>query len=202
LREEIINVRHYRCRAIVYQEPGIPVVFLHGYSFTSDVWRDINVLEALIERKIPFLALDMPYGARSACSPKHRDPEENIKVLYEAIHGFFGLTEPVLVGASLGGYIALRYAVKYPSSALLLIGPVRVSEETLTKYYHELKKPIHVIVGSRDDIVDLDEIKSFVKQLPNAKLTIYEDAGHPAYLDKPDRFKQDLLDLYNTALRS
>lgn len=197
LREEIINVKHYRCRALIYQESGLPIIFLHGYSFTSDVWRDINVLNILQEKKIPFLALDMPYGARSGCSPKTRDPMENVRVLYEAIHAIFGSIEPLIVGASLGGYIALKYAIKYSVAALLLIAPVHVFDKELTRYYHVLKIPVHVIYGSRDDVVDKEDLEEFVKQLPIAKLIIYEDAHHPAYLDKPEEFKKDLLNLYN-----
>jgi pimeloyl-ACP methyl ester carboxylesterase len=32
--------------------------------------------------------------------------------------------------------------------------------------------------------------------LPNAKLVIYDGAGHSAYKDQSDRFKHDLLELY------
>jgi pimeloyl-ACP methyl ester carboxylesterase len=72
LEEEPFNLGKYRCRVIYYQKPGTPIILLHGYSFTSDVWVDINLLEALEQNGIPYAAIDMPYGARSVCSPKNR----------------------------------------------------------------------------------------------------------------------------------
>ncbi len=200
MREEVLALGHYRCRALINDEPGIPVVFLHGYMFTSDVWRDINVLKMLEDNDIPFLAPDMPYGARSSCNPHTRDPEENVFVAYEAIHGVFGSVKPVLVGASLGGYMALRYAVNHPVSGLLLIAPVGVFEEELVERYKGFGFPVHVIVGTRDKIVSVGEMEKFVGILPNAKLKVYEDAGHPAYLSYPERFKKDLMEFYREAL--
>lgn len=168
--------------------------------FTSDVWRDINVLEYLEDQDIPFLAIDMPYGVRSRCSPHTRLPENNVYVLREAVKGVFGPVRPVVVGASLGGYIALKYLLEYPVSGLLLIAPVRVFENEFIRRYSSFSFPIHVIVGTRDRIVSIEEMKKFVEKLPRAKLKIYKDASHPAYLDKPDEFKKDLMELYKESL--
>ncbi len=201
LREEVLGLGHYRCRALIHDAPGLPIVFLHGYSFTSDVWRDIGVLEYLERENIPYLAIDMPYGARSSCSPHTRDPDENVFVLHEAVHGVFGTIRPVIVGASLGGYIALRYCLEHPVSGLLLIGPVRVFEEDLVRRYSGFNYPVHIIVGTRDRIVNVEDMEKLAKLIPNAKLKIYEDAGHPAYLDYPGRFRNDLLELYREVLK-
>ena len=168
--------------------------------FTSDVWRDINVLEYLEEQKIPYLAIDMPYGARSSCSPHTRIPENNVFVFREAVKGVFGPIRPVVVGASLGGYIALKYVLEYPVSGLLLIAPVRVFENEFIKRYSSFSFPIHVIIGTRDRIVSVDEMKKFTEKLPKAKLKIYEDASHLAYLDYPEKFRKDLMELYKESL--
>jgi len=196
LREEVYGFEKYRCRVIVYDKPlGIPVVFLHGFMFTSDVWRDIGVLDALSSENIPFLAIDMPYGMRSACSPRTRNPDVNVEVAYSAVRAYFGSAKPVIVGASLGGYTALRYGVKYPVTGLLLVGPVSVMEDVIVKRYSDGKTPIKIIVGSRDTIVRMDEIEKFAETV-KAELKVYDDAGHPAYLDKPGEFKADLLEFY------
>ncbi len=193
--EEPLNVRHHRCRAIYSNLPGLPILFLHGYNFTSDVWRTIGVLELLEKEKIPFLALDMPYGAKSSCSPHTRDPEENVLVVREAIYGLFGKIYPLIVGASLGGYIALKYAVENPVSGLLLIAPVYTSDEELVKRLGELKVPAMIIWGSKDEIVSRDEMEKLAELL-EARLIVYEGARHAAYLDKPEEFKRDLLAFY------
>ncbi|WFO76363.1 alpha/beta hydrolase [Desulfurococcaceae archaeon MEX13E-LK6-19] len=194
---DILSLGRFRCRAFINNVPGAPIVFLHGYMFTSDVWNDINVLKVLEENNIPFLALDMPYGLKSKCNPKSRDPDENVMVVREAIHGIFGGgIHPVLVGASLGGYIALKYSVENPVLGLMLIAPVHGLDPNLVKNYKNLKVPVYIIYGTKDKIVELEEMKKLASHFERSKLIIYEDAEHPAYLTYPERFKQDLLELY------
>ncbi len=103
------------------------------------------------------------------------------------------------MGASAGGHIALKYAAHFPVKGLLLIAPVRVLEKDLLQAYGQFKFPVRVIWGSEDNIVSGEDLRSLVDKLPNAKLTVYDDAKHSAYVDQPDRFKRDLLELYAIA---
>ncbi len=193
--EEPLNLSHYRCRCIYSRRPGLPIVLLHGYNYTSYVWRDIGLLQRLEEEKIPYLAIDMPYGARSMCSPKASDPEEDIEVLASAIKGLYGGASPLLVGASLGGYIALRYAVRRSVSGLLLIAPVKGLEEDLVSRYDDMVVPAVIIWGSKDRVVSRREMVRLAEHL-DARLIIYEGARHAAYLDYPERFINDLIAFY------
>lgn len=195
MKEEPFNLGRYRCRVIYEQKPGTPITFLHGYSFTSDVWVDIGLLEELDRNNIPYAAIDMPYGARSVCSPRTRDPRENIWVVHEVLRGLFPGVKPLVVGASLGGYIALRYAVQYPVAGLFLIAPVHGLEKDLVRRYRELAIPVVIVWGSRDHVVSQEELRELSKLL-DAQLLVYEGAKHPAYLDQPDRFRRDLIAFY------
>jgi pimeloyl-ACP methyl ester carboxylesterase len=196
--EKTITVDNHTCRVLVSTKPGIPLVFLHGYSFTSDVWKEIGVLSFLKEQQIPFVALDLPYGAKSQCHPKTRVPHTNVGVLRKALSAFFGDEEVFLIGASLGGYMALHYAIQHPVKGLLLIAPVHSSEPILTPKYPTLSN-VTVIYGSTDTIVSFQEMKNLTDQLPNANLLVYERAGHPAYLHNPKRFLEDLITAYTHA---
>ncbi len=196
--EKTITVDNHTCRVLVSTKPGIPLVFLHGYSFTSDIWEEIGVLSFLKEQQLPFVALDLPYGAQSQCHPKTRVPNTNIEVLREALSAFFGDEEVFLVGASLGGYMALHYATQHPVKGLLLIAPVNSAEPILTRKYPTLSN-VTVIYGSTDTIVSFQEMKNLTDQLPNANLLVYERAGHPAYLHNPKRFLEDLIAAYTQA---
>ncbi len=195
MREEPFNLGRYRCRIIYNQVPGTPIIFLHGYNFTSNVWRDIGVLDELEREKIPYAAIDMPYGARSVCSPRSRDPGENIWVAHEVVRGLFPGSKPLIVGASLGGYIALKYATTHPVAGLFLIAPVNGLERELVEKYKSLTIPVIIVWGSKDRVVSLDELRKLAEHL-EAQLTIYENAKHPAYLDYPERFKKDLIAFY------
>lgn len=156
------------------------------------------MLRFLEEENIPFLALDMPYGMKSNCFPKVTNPDVSVEVVRDALHYMFG-DELVIVGASLGGYMALKYAVKHPIKGLLLIAPVRTKEEGLMQTYNTMKMPVSIIYGTKDNIVSLDEMEELDYRLANSKLIMYENASHPAYLNNPENFKKELIELYNEA---
>jgi pimeloyl-ACP methyl ester carboxylesterase len=202
LSEKMVSAANHKCWAIMNIASGIPIVFLHGYSFTSDVWRRTSVTELLKEKNVSFLALDMPYGPKSDCQPKTRDTEINVAVIRDAVSKIFGLVAPVLVGASLGGQLAAEYAARFPVKGLLLTSPVDALEEKLARAYSKFSFPVRIIYGSEDNIVSLEQMRNLADRLPNSKLRIYESAGHSAYLSQPDRFKRDLLELYAQAEQS
>ena len=197
--EKTLNVAGYKCPALYYTASGVPIVFLHGLSYTADIWQKIGVLDYLIKKCVPFLALDMPYGLKSECQPKTRSPEKNIAYVNEAVKTVFGDEVPVLVGASIGGNVALRYAAKFPVKGLLLIGPARVLEPDLVQVYDKFKFLTTIIWGSQDNIISSEDMRALANKLPTAKLVVYDGANHSAYKDEPDRFKHDLLELYANA---
>jgi pimeloyl-ACP methyl ester carboxylesterase len=176
----------------------VPVLFLHGLSYTIEIWRHIGVTELLVEKHVPFLALDMPYGMKSHCEPKTRDPQANIEMAKTAIENF-SKKAPVVVGASIGGNIALQYAAQNPVKGLLLVAPARAMDETLAQQYSKFQFPVRIIWGTEDNLISGEEMRVLAEKLPHAKLVSYEGAGHSAYQHQPDRFKLDLLELYADA---
>ena len=193
--EKTINLANHECRAIVNSGSGIPVIFLHGFSYTADSWERVGATDLLKEKHIPFLALDMPYGAHSHCRPHSRSVETNVEVIKDALQTVFPSTIPVLVGASLGSHMALQYAARYSVKGLLLVGAVRVLEETLMQSYGKFNFPVRLIVGSEDKIASSEDLRTLAGMLPDGRLTVYEGVGHSAYFGNPERFKRDLLEL-------
>jgi len=200
LSEKTLTTSKFKCRAIVHHASGVPVVFLHGYSYNSTVWQHLSVTELLKQKRIAFLAVDMPYGPKSECQPKTRDEEASVALVREAVQEVFKTETPVLVGASFGGRLALKYAAQFPVKGLLLVAPARpLGDEKLVEAYNKFKFPVRIIWGSEDNIVSGEEMRVLADKLPNAKLVTYEGAGHSAYVSHPDRFKRDLLELYASA---
>ena len=74
--EKKIAVAGHKCQALYYTSAGVPIVFLHGLSYTAEIWQRIGVTELLMAKRVPFLALDMPYGLKTQCQPKSRDPQK------------------------------------------------------------------------------------------------------------------------------
>lgn len=190
-----MNFRDIKCRIVTGSGAGIPIILLHGYSFTLDVWSNINLLGFLESKHIPYLALDMPYGLKSKCNRRIIDPVSNIQLVNHVFNTYNFTDNPLLIGASLGGYIALRYALEHSVSGLILIAPVRISEERF-KTLRNMHIPILIIYGTRDNIVSLNKLQFFIKILRNSRLKIYKDAKHPAYLDYPELFKKDVYSFY------
>lgn len=197
--EKTLSAVGHKCPALVYAASGVPIVFLHGLSYTMDIWQRIGVTELLIEKHVPFLALDMPYGLKSKCLPKTRNPLVNVEFAAEAVKSLFGSEVPVLVGASIGGHVALRYAMRFPVKGLLLIAPGRALEEDLLQVYDKFNFPVKIIWGSQDNVISGEEMRTLANKLPNAKLLVYNGASHSAYKDQPEIFKQNLLEFYANA---
>ena len=111
----------------------------------------------------------------------------------------FGSAVPVLVGASIGGNMALRYAARFPVKGLFLVAPARALEPDLVALFSQFKFPLRIVWGSEDNIISGEDMRTLADKLPNAKLIVYDGASHSAYKDQPDRFKHDLLELYANA---
>jgi pimeloyl-ACP methyl ester carboxylesterase len=90
---------------------GPAVVLLHGLGGFAESWRD--TIEALATRATVF-ALDLPGFGRSA------KPRTTYRLGYfaSALHGFLdamGIAQASLVGHSLGGSVAVTYALTHPT---------------------------------------------------------------------------------------
>jgi pimeloyl-ACP methyl ester carboxylesterase len=199
LTDKNLNLAGYKCRVIVNHAAGVPIVFLHGLSYTCEIWQRIGVTALLEEKHVPFLALDMPYGMKSECQPRTRDPEKNVAFAREALENTFGKETPVLVGASIGGHMALKYASQFPVKGLLLIAPARALESSFAQSYASFKFPVRIIWGTEDNVVSGEDMRTLSEKIPKAKLVTYEGAAHSAYVSQPDRFKRDLIELYADA---
>jgi pimeloyl-ACP methyl ester carboxylesterase len=198
--EKKLSLNGYKCPALINKVPGLPIVFLHGMSYSIEIWQRIGITDILDEKHVPYIALDMPYGEKSNCRPKTRDPEKNITFIYDAIENVFGgPVPPVLVGASIGANMALHFASRFPVKGLVLVGPVRALEEGLVASYGRFNFPSTIIWGSEDSIIASEHMRTLADKLPNSKLVVYQGAKHSAYKNEPERFKRDLLELYINA---
>jgi pimeloyl-ACP methyl ester carboxylesterase len=194
--EKALSLSGYKCRTLYYNIPGVPIVFLHGLSYNIEIWQQIGVSDLLLSKHVPFLMLDMPYGMKSNCQPKTRNTEKNLSFVSESIKTVFGEAVPVLVGASIGGHMALQYAIRFPVKGLLLVAPARALTDNLPETYGRLTFPVRIIWGSQDNIVSGEDMRTLEGKLPDAKLKIYNGSGHSAYKNEPEQFKKDLMELY------
>ena len=125
---------------------------------------------------------------------------------------YYGLKSPVIIGFSMGSYITLRAAEKFPSlfSKIILIGTrgkgdryanedtSRMSSNDITilnaligfdnmTEIGKVKIPALVITGESDQINPVPEGKKVADALTNAKFEVIPNAPHVAFMNEPER---------------
>ncbi|MFW5908017.1 MAG: alpha/beta fold hydrolase [Desulfosalsimonas sp.] len=194
MKDEALNINGFECRVISNHGKGPCIVLLHGYMYTSDVWNDIGLLRLLENKGIPFKAVDMPYGPRSESFPRSADPARNIGIL-TALCG----PDTVIIGTSLGGYMALKYCTENPVGGIIVVSPVMSLQKELVSRYPKVSARVSIICGREDNVVHPEEIRRLARLLSTGVI-IYENAGHAAYLDQPQHFNKDVLGFYKSVV--
>jgi len=165
---------------------GAAVILLHGMKFQAETWRELGTLEMLAGMGLRVLAVDMPgYGRSPACEV------QPVEVLTRFFHQQ-GLDRAVLIGPSMGGRIALEFAIQHPQriAALVLVGAVGVEENRAD--LGTITAPSLIVWGGEDRVAPLANSDILLAELRNARRDIYPGAPHPCYLAQPDRWHASL----------
>lgn len=147
---------------------GVPVLFLHG---TSDSWRSFeNVLPELPDwmRAIALTQRGHGDADRPATGYRTEDFADDVAALMDAL----GIEQAIVVGHSMGGSIAQRFAIDHPARmlGLVLIG-ARASW-----HRHPGVLALGEAVATLSDPVDPDFVREF-------QLSTLAQPVSPAYLD-------------------
>ena len=166
---------------------GQDILLLHGAKFQAATWEELTTLDRLGDAGYRPYAIDLPgFGKSPRCTVA---PET-------VLQGFIRqekLSRSVLVGPSMSGKISLDFALKQPESVggLILIGAVGVREKT--KQLDTIRVPCLIVWGSADTVAPLDYGRLLHQKIQQAELRIFDNAGHPCYLDQPNLWHQELL---------
>ncbi len=164
------------------------VLLLHGMKFNAATWQDLGSLDVLASAGYHPVALDMPgFGESPACQA------EQDQVLSSFISQG-ELNRPVLVGPSMGGRIALEFALNHPGilGGLILVGAVGVEENQAR--LSQLDLPVLLLWGGDDQISPLVNSDILLESVSGAKRVVFAGAPHPCYLDQPDLWHAAVLD--------
>ncbi|GAB4338210.1 MAG: alpha/beta hydrolase [Desulfobulbaceae bacterium] len=164
------------------------VVLLHGMKFQAATWQELGTLDRIADAGFRALAVDMPgFGRSPACPMEHEEVLERFLMAMDA-------APAILVGPSMGGRIALEFALAHPSMVrgLVLVGAVGVEEnkDRLTS----ITVPTLLVWGSEDTISPPASCDLLASSVPKAKKIIIEGAPHPCYLDNPESWHAGLID--------
>lgn len=120
-----LTITNKAVRKPVEQVPKTPLVMVHGFGGGVGLW--IRNLDAL-SRSRPVYAFDLLGFGRSSRPPFPSDATKAEEQFVDSIEQWrqsVGLENMILLGHSLGGYLATSYAIQYPSrvSHLILVDP-------------------------------------------------------------------------------
>lgn len=123
IRQYWLEADGVRTRCIrVGEEKGPPVVMLHGVTGHAEAFlRNVGSLGADHD----VMALDFPGHGLSSFEDRSYEVEGYLKHLDAVLSASFGTTPVILVGLSLGGWVAIEFAARQPERirALVLAAP-------------------------------------------------------------------------------
>jgi pimeloyl-ACP methyl ester carboxylesterase len=117
----LMPIRTLNHATIHYEEwgAGKPLALVHGFPLDARIW---DAVRQPLAREFRVISLDLPGFGRS----RGIDGAFSMEDLADVVHGLLeelGALPSALAGLSMGGYVALAYAKKYPTdlAALILI---------------------------------------------------------------------------------
>lgn len=193
VNENFFNYNGNLLRFLTIGEGDQEVILMHGYHYNAEIWLKTKTADTFIKNNFTCYLLDMPDFPNS--QSKFKTDENGIIKLIESFSENYIGDKFTLLGASISGYLAIKYAIEYQQklNKLILIGPsdvpntnVQISSRTLLLY------------GSKDPLIKYsDALKNLI---PNQTLYIIQGAGHSCYLDKPHEFNSIIEKFINDQL--
>jgi pimeloyl-ACP methyl ester carboxylesterase len=158
--------------AYIYKKPIVPngktVLLLHGKNFSSDYWA--KTIAYLNDKGYAVLAPDQVGFGRSTQPQSYQfsfqQLAQNTKQLLDSLQ----ITNPIVIGHSMGGMLATRFALMYPSccSKLVLENPIGLEDWKLIVPYstidNENKKELN---KTREDVKEYMSKSYFHNQWKN-----------------------------------
>jgi abhydrolase domain-containing protein 14 len=166
---------------------GYDIVLLHGAKFQAATWKELKTLNRLGEAGYRPYAIDLPGFGKSPRGAVSHDAVLQAFIKQEK------LSRPVIVGPSMSGKISLDFTLEHPETVggLVLIGAVGVRERS--EELNKINLPCLIVWGSKDNISPMDNGRLLHQKIRGAELQIFDNAGHPCYLDQPDQWHHELL---------
>lgn len=174
------------------------MLLIHGPGMSSTTWR-YNISH--LSKYFSLYVLDLPlFGETSLFDSFHYSLDNCTETIYHLMPGL-DIDRAHLVGISLGGHVAALLSLRYAEKVhrLILINAVGLQEATgsVQEYgnLHELRtlecqallrRPVLIITGDVNPLVDLHAVSSIAARNPLAKCVIVPHAGPLAHEESPE----------------
>lgn len=172
-------------------ENGRVVLLLHGARFSAQTWNELGTLAVLARAGYHAVALDWP---GSGATPAWDAVDGN--ELLAGVCAELGGSSIALVAPSLGGRFAFEFLQRSPA-ARAVAGLVAIAPALSGTVAEPWTLPTLLVWGERDESVPLESGEALARRL-GARLEVLAGAGHPCYLEQPERFHALLLGFLGT----
>ncbi|MFP4516846.1 MAG: alpha/beta fold hydrolase [Desulfovibrionales bacterium] len=192
--DKYIPVGECRIHCLQTETTGSDVLLLHGASFEAQTWKDLGTMDRLHEAGYRATALDMPdFGKSAPCN----DSLDHL--LSECIRREQLMT-PTIVGPSMGGRLAMEYAINHPDmvGGLVLIDMVEV-DRYLSNVFKLGDMPVLILWGEDDELVPVSMGRTLHEKIPTSRFEVLQGAGHACYLEQPDKWHDELVSFLRDA---
>ena len=166
----------YKNTAISYSDTGIgtTVVLLHGFLENKTMWKD---LAPILSHKNRVITIDLLGHGATDCLGYVHSMEDNAEIV-KAVLSQLRIRKAILIGHSMGGYVALAFAELYPNAVKGLVLMNSTSKEDSMERKHNRDRAIKTVKQNYINFVRLsvanlfseNNQKRLEKEIENVKL--------------------------------
>ncbi|MFN8018082.1 MAG: alpha/beta fold hydrolase [Acidimicrobiales bacterium] len=179
------------------------VLFLHGQAYTSKIWADRKIMDAVADAGWRAVAIDLPgYGD----TPKRPDDDGSGSAaslagdsawLKGLIDDLGGPGDVVVVSPSMSGRFSLPMLQDNPQMAMRGFVPVApLGMDELARPNDAIGIPTLVVFGAKDPIYTKERAQHLLLSMhggSTSSIEVIPGASHAAYDDHPKEFTKALL---------
>ena len=196
LEEAKMSLRNSKIffRKMISEQNRKNMILLHGMSFTSNNWVQLNAFQTFANAGFNVYAPDYPGFGNSEGNPEYQ-LDSNFSNGSKFILDFteeLKLSKSNIVGPSMGGGIVLRTLIDYDIiSSGIVIAPAGIQQ--MIKDLHKIKVPLLILWGEKDQVINKENAKLLLGAVPESTLVMVPDGGHALYLEKPNIFYSEVM---------
>jgi len=168
------------------------VLLLHGARFSAATWAELGTLEVLAAADLRVVAIDLPgYGGSEPL--RDADPVAVLTGILDEL----ALGRAVVLAPSMSGCTLLPFAAVRSErlAGICLVAPACTDAVT-----GPLEVPGLVLWGEEDRVFPVAGAAELAARLRPGRVELFAGAGHPCYLDDPERFHTVLYAFVTEAL--
>lgn len=166
---------------------GRSVLLLHGASFSSQTWEEIETLQTLAEAGYRVYAVDLPgFGQSESCAI----PE--VAVWMKTLCDELQLESPIVVSPSMSGRFSLPFVIEYADyvGGFVAVAPVGISKHDMQ--LGQIVCPVLAVWGENDRTIPIDHADLLVLAVDGGRKVIIPGGSHAPYMSDPATFHREL----------